>query len=116
MTNDLRVAARRHYKSITDAITAGSMNSTGIDKRGFAALGVLLPTITSGSVGFAVSGDGTTYVQLDDPPGTALNLGTTSGCCALSGSAFEQLAPWPYARLTFGAAASTRTATWYVQG
>ncbi len=114
--NESGVATRSLFKTVTDAITAGSVASTGIDKRGFGTLGVILPTITSGSVGFQVSTDNATWVALHNPPGTAINLGTTTGSCAVSSSAFANLEPWPYVRLTFGAAASVATAYWVLLG
>lgn len=116
VTNDLRVATRGIYKTVTDAIADAAVVSTGIDKRGFGALGVILPTVTSGSVGFSVSTDNATWVALHNPPGTAINLGTTTGSCAVSSSAFANLEPWPYVRLTFGAAASVSSASWVLLG
>ncbi len=116
MTHDTRIATRGIYKVATDAIGAAASTSTGIDKSGFRVVGVILPAITSGSVGFHVSTNGSTWAALHDPPGTAVNLGTTTGSCAVSSSPFDALAAWPWVRLTFGAAASLSAASWTLLG
>jgi len=117
VTNDTRVSTRGIYKTVSDVIANAGVVSTGIDKRGFSTLGLILPTITSGSVGFDVSTDGTTYVALHDPAGTRINLGTTTGSCAIASSPFDNLEPWPYVRLTMGAAKSgSATAYWVLLG
>ena len=117
VTNDLRVAIRGTYKTVSDVIKDAATTSTGIDKRGFGTVGVILPAITSGSVGFDVSTDGSTYVALHDPAGTRINLGTTTGSCAIASSPFDNLEPWPYVRLTMGAAKSgSATAYWVLLG
>jgi hypothetical protein len=114
--HETRVQIKRNFAKITDAVADAATVSTGIDKRGWQVAGFILPTITSVSVGFDVSTDNSTWVALHDPPGTALNLGTTTGSCACSGSALAELAPWPYVRLRFGSATSDCTVTWVLQG
>ena len=116
VTNNTRVSTRGIYKTVTDRLADAGVVSTGIDKCGFGALGLILPTITSGSVGFDVSTDGDTWVALHDPAGTRINLGTTTGSCAIASSPFANLEPWPYVRLTFGAAASDATVYWVLLG
>ena len=117
VTNGPRVAVRGAFKTVSDLLADSATTSAGIDKRGFGTVGVILPAITSGSVGFDVSTDGSTYVALHDPAGTRINLGTTTGSCAIASSPFANLEPWPYVRLTMGAAKSgSATAYWVLLG
>ena len=117
MSRDPRRQISRISTSKTITYAASAIVSSDLNKQGFSTTGAILPTITSGSLGFQISLDNSTWVQLHDPPGTAVNLGTTTGSCAVSASAFDLLSPWPYVRLTFGAAqAASGTITWTLQG
>jgi hypothetical protein len=117
MSRDPRSQIRRLFTAITDSIAASATYSTGIDKRGWNAVGLILPTMDNGAVGFSVSMDNATWVVLNDPPGTALSLGTTTGSCAVAGSGTQMLAAWPYVRVTCAAqTGGSRALTWTLQG
>jgi hypothetical protein len=90
-----------------------SWGTDGIDKRGYSHIGLIIPTVTSGSLGFQVSTDNSTWVPLTDVIGTVLNLGTTTGSLAISSASLQLLAPWSYVKLTTGASQTTTgSATW----
>lgn len=114
-----RAVIGRLYSTATDTMASGATSSTGIDKRGWDAMGLWLPTITSGSVGANVSTDNSTWTRLQTNQGVHVKLyATGTGSCAISGgSAFAALKPWPYVMVTTaGSQAASRALVWALQG
>lgn len=115
-----RVQTLKVYNSVSMTVSASAASSSSLDKRGYSALGLIVPTIDSASIGAYVSSDDSTFVRLEDNAGAHVSFLTAStGSCALSGSSgFDYLEPWPYVKFSFGAAQTggSRALTAVLQG
>ena len=115
-----RTQTWRIYNTAALTAAASATTTSALDKRGYAVIGLIVPTIDSAAFTATVSSDNSTFHTLKDGAGTSVSFLTAStGSCAISGgSGFSALEPWPYVKFVFGAAqtSASRALTVVMQG
>jgi len=105
MSNYVQLAghARQHgYNTCT--VVSGATKSSVIDLYGFTNYGLMIPTISEGTVTFEASNleDGTFYVVTDKGASTALTIASSTGGFAVESDDLAPLAGYRYVKVVTG--------------